>query len=476
MERLSALDASFLYLESARTPMHISSLAIYDGPPPEDRELVEMLDRRMPLVPRFRDRLMRVPGGGHRPVWVNDPDFDITAHVQRVRLPAPSESELMRITGRLLSQPLCRTRPLWEMWLIEGLRDDRFAVLSKTHHSLWDGVSGVDLHAVLLDAAPVAPRDDEPKLEWDEIERAPSRLELIADALEDRTRESFEFATSVVRAAADPRRAIRDITSFARGAGEFARSMIRPAPRSRLNSTVGSRRRYALARGSLADVKELKQTLGATVNDAILAAVAGGLREWNEYRGESPQDVRVMVPVSVRAEEDSTLGNRVAMVVIRLPVTERDPLVRLKLIHSTMHEAKRSGQVAAADAIVRMSSFLPPAGIAAVTQLQSRFRAFNLLVTNVPGPQFPLYLLGRRLRELYPQAPLAANQGLSVGALTYDGKIGFGVLADHDLVPDVDVFALGVERSLREITWAGGRDVGVAPAARVNRELTLVGN
>lgn len=470
MERLSALDASFLYLESARTPMHISSLAIYDGPPPAEEELIQMLDRRMPLVPRFRDKLVRVPGGGHRPMWVNDPDFDIAAHVQRVRVPAPTESELLRITGRLLSQPLCRTRPLWEMWLIEGLRDDRFAVLSKTHHSLWDGVSGVDLHAVLLDATPDGARGDEPKLEWDESERMPSRVELVADAIEDRTREALSSAAGFIRAATDPRRTIREITSFAQGATEFARSMIRPAPRTLLNRNVSSRRRYALARGSLADVKQLKQTYGTTVNDALLASVAGGLREWNEHRRQRPRDVRVMVPVSVRSADDESFGNRVAMVIIPLPVTEEDPIARLELVHDAMQEAKSSGQVAAADVIVRMSSFLPPAGIAAVTQLQSRFRAFNLLVTNIPGPPFPLYLLGRRLRELYPQAPLAANQGVSVGALTYDGKIGFGVLADHDLVPDVGVLANGIERSLRELTWAG------EPAlALPDRELALVG-
>jgi diacylglycerol O-acyltransferase len=472
MERLSPLDASFLQLESARTPMHISSLAIYDGPAPADEELIAMLDRRMPLVPRFRDRLVQVPGGGHRPVWVSDPDFDITAHLQRIRVPEPTEASLLSIVGRLLSQPLCRTRPLWEMWLIEGLRNERFAVLSKTHHSLWDGVSGVDLHAVLLDATPDAKLTDEPEFGWNEVERVPSSLELVADAIEDRTRETLRLAGTVLGAVRDPRKTIRDATTFARGASELARSVLRPAPRTPLNRTISSRRRYALARGSLADAKQLKHTLGVTVNDAILAAVAGGLRVWNEHRRRRPKDVRVMVPVSVRTDEDDTLGNRVAMVVIELPVSEPDPLARVERIHASMQEAKSSGAVAAADAIVRMSSVLPTAGIAAITQLQSRFRAFNLLVTNIPGPQFPLYLLGRRLRELYPQAPLAANQGLAVGALTYDGKIGFGVLGDHDLVPDIDVLARGIESSLRDITWDGTRDVAIPTPVR---ELALVG-
>jgi diacylglycerol O-acyltransferase len=473
MERLSSLDASFLYLERARTPMHISSLAIYEGPPPAEEEMIEMLDRRMPLVPRFRDRLAKIPFGAHRPVWINDVNFDISAHVRRVRLfGRGGESELMELVGSLLSQPLSRSRPLWEMWLIEGLSEGRFAVLSKTHHSLWDGVSGVDLHAILLDASPDA-KPDEP-FTWDEMEREPSAPELLAHAISDRTKEAFDLARGVVNAARDPRRAINEATSLVRGTAEFARSIIRPAPKSRLNRTTSTRRRYSLARGSLADDKALRRSLDVSVNDAILASVAGGLRDWFDHRGVHPHDVRVMVPVSVRSDDDSTLGNRVAMVVVPLPVTKADPLHRLELISASMNEAKTSGQIEAVDAIARMSAVLPTAGIAAVTQLQSRFRAFNLVVTNIPGPQFPLYLLGRKLLELFPQAPLAPNQGLSVGALSYDGTLGFGLLADHELVPDVDVLSSGIERSLREITSVATR--GAASARKTARELSLVSN
>ncbi len=473
MQRLAPLDASFLHLESERTPMHISSLAIYEGPPPADDELVDMLDRRMPLVPRFRDRLVRVPGGGHRPLWVNDPNFDMAAHVQRVRLPAPTNFELMRITGRILSEPLTQTRPLWEMWLIEGLRSNRFAVLSKTHHALWDGVSGVDLHAVLLDASPDAQPRESLEPTWSEIERTPSPVELIAGAAQDRLHETRELASNVTRALRDPRRTIAEASSFLKGTTELARTMIRPAPRTPLNKTIGSRRRYALAQGSLTEAKRLKSTLGVTVNDAILAAVAGGMRDWCEHRRRRPKDMRVMVPVSVRSEGDDAFGNRVAMVIISLPISLDDPIERVETVHRHMAHAKSSGQIAAGDAIVRMSSFLPTAGIAAMTHLQSALRAFNLLVTNIPGPQFPLYLLGRRLVELYPQAPLAANQALSIGALTYDGAIGFGVLGDHDALPDIDVIASGIERSLAEITTTGAAETKT-PVRQ--RELSLVGS
>ncbi len=471
MQRLSPLDASFLHLESAQTPMHISSLAIYEGPAPADAELVDMLERRLPLVPRFRDRLRTVPFAAHRPVWVNDIDFDVSSHVRRVRLfGRAGERELLDLTGRLLAQPLDRSRPLWEMWLIEGLEKGRFAILSKTHHSLYDGVSGVDIHAVLLDASPDG-RPDE-VLEWGEYERSPSNTEMVAHALQDRTREAIDIARGTFRAITNPRRTISEARSLVRGTTELARTIMRPAPALRLNKEIGARRRYSVGRGSLEDVKALRKSLGVSVNDTILAAVAGGLRDWFDYRGVRPRNVRVMVPVSVRTDDDESFGNRVAMIVVPLPVTKSDPLRRLELIHNAMNEAKTSGQIEAGDAIVRMSAALPAPAVAAVSQLQARFRAFNLLVTNIPGPQFPLYLLGRRLLELYPQAPLAANQALAIGALSYDGKIGFGLLADHDLVPDVDVLSSGIERSLEEIT-----SVQAHPAARAEkkaRDLVLI--
>ncbi len=466
MDRLSPLDASFLYLEGPRTPMHISSLAIYEGPPPRDDELRNMLERRLSLVPRFRQRLGTVPFGSHRPAWIDDEDFDLDAHLQHVALGEPTESALLQLAGRILSQPLCRTRPLWEMWLITGLPRERFAVLSKTHHCLWDGISGVDLHAVLLDDSPT-PRE-EPAAEPFVPRAEPSGLGMLTRALRDRIRDATRTARTVVDAARDPEAAIRNATRLARDATTFATSLLQQAPVSPLNGTIGSRRRYAIGRGSLHEAKDLKHTLGASVNDVVLAAVAGALRQWQTHRHIELHDVRVMVPVSVRGDHKD-LGNRVAMVVVHLPVTDRTALTRLDRVHHAMERAKTSGHVAGGDALTRLSGFMPPAGVAAMTRAQSLMRPFNLVVTNIPGPQTPLYLLGRRLVELYPQAPLAAGQGISIAALSYDGKLGFGLLGDHDRVRDIDVIARGIEASMDELCDAGALDTSIPAEPSLSR-------
>jgi len=464
MDRLSPLDASFLYLESAQTPMHISSLAVYEGPPPPDRDLHTMLERRLPLVPRFRQRLATVPLGLHRPAWIDDETFDLDAHLQHVALFEPSEEALHQLAGRILSQPLCRTRPLWEMWLITGLHRDRFAILSKTHHSLWDGISGIDLHAVLLDDSPEGRPDEAPEEAEERFQPKPepSGFGMLFGAARDRLREAVTTARSLGDAARDPAKAVRTVDRFARDATSFASSFLKRAPECELNEPIGSRRRYAVARASLDEVKDLRYTLGVSVNDVILTAVAGGIRHWQLRRGADPQDVKVMVPVSIRNPDDG-LGNRVAMVVVDLPVADRTALMRLDRVHTAMETAKRSGSVAAGEAITNLSGFLPPAGIAAMSRAQAIVRPFNLVVTNIPGPPMPLYLLGRRLVELFPQAPLATNQGVSVAALSYDGKIGFGVLGDHDTMSDLDVLASGIEGSLDDLLWAGGLDT-ITPA------------
>ena len=473
MERLSPLDTSFLYLEGARTPMHISSLAIYEGPPPPDDELEAMLERRLPLVPRFRQRLATVPLASHRPVWIDDESFDISTHLAHIALFEPSEQALHALVGRILSAPLCRTRPLWEMWLITGLAKDRFAVLSKVHHSLWDGVTGVDLHAVILDDSPDAPRDEQ--VEPFEPAPEPNALGLVFGAVRDRVQEAIDTTRTLTRAASDPRGTFKSLQNFARDATSFASSMLRSAPASDLNERIGSRRRYAVARAPLNEIKDLRVTLGASVNDVILAGVAGAIRQWQQHRGVEPADLRVMVPVSVRGDDDG-LGNRVAMVVVDLPVADRTSLMRLDRVHTAMETAKRSGHIAAGEAITRMSGLLPPSAVAAMTRIQAVTRPFNLVVTNIPGPQQPLYLLGRRLLELYPQAPLAANQGLSIGALSYNGTVGFGLFADHDTMADVDYLARALEGSMDDLLWNGALDNAVAaePSLSQIAELSAV--
>jgi WS/DGAT/MGAT family acyltransferase len=366
---------------------------------------------------------------------------------------------MLDLAGHLLSQPLCRSRPLWEMCLITGLEHDRFAILSKTHHALWDGVSGVDLHAVLLDDSPTSPQDG-PAPSFEPAPE-PGGLQMLLRAARDRMREAqgtVETAREVLR---DPADAISKAARIARDATSFGLSIVRPAPPSDLNGTLSSRRRYAVANGSLNEVKDLRVTLGASVNDVILAAVGGAIRQWQLHRAQEPRDLRVMVPVSLRSKDEQLGGNRVAMVVVDLPVEERTPLMRLDRARKNMEKAKSSGHIAAGEAITRMSAYLPPTAIAAMTKAQAIMRPFNLLVTNIPGPQMPLYLLGRKLTGLYPQAPLATNQGLSIAALSYNGRIGFGLLADDDNVEDVDFIARALEGSLDDLLFAGGLDVAV---------------
>lgn len=451
-ERLSALDTSFLHLETPTTPMHISSLAVYEGPAPAAEELRSHLEQRLPLVPRFSQRLEHVPLNGHRPVWVCDPEFDLDTHLHHVALPAPgTETQLRDLAGRILSQPLCRAKPLWEMWLIDGLERGRFAVLSKTHHALWDGVSGVDLHSVLLDAEadPGLERGIEPS----RPDPPPTRAQVATAALRDHVAEGWKFVRGAFRTVREPRRTLRTVAEFAAGGAALAASMVRPAPPCSLNGGIGSGRRYAMGRASLDHVRRLKKHYGTTVNDAVLASVAGGLRHWQVHRGVEPRDMKVMVPVSVRDPGDrEAFGNRVVMVVVPLPVTQEAPVLRLRTVHASMQLAKSSAQISAGKAFVQMSELLPPAVVAGISRAQAYLRSFNLLVTNIPGPGFPLYLRGRRLLELFPQAPLAANQGLSVAALSYDGRISFGLLADHKLLPDIDVLAEGIERSMDELT------------------------
>lgn len=466
MERLSALDASFLYLEGPRTPMHISSVAIYEGPPPPEEELRDMLERRLPHVPRFRQRLGTVPFGQHRPAWVDDEEFDLAAHVQHVALGVRSEPALLQLAARILSTPLCRTRPLWEMWLITNLPRDRFAVLSKTHHCLWDGISGVDLHAVLLDDSPEI--RDEPPAEPFAPRAAPSGLGMLIGSARDRFRDTVRTTRGVLDAVRDPAATIRDAGRLGAQAATLAGSLMRPAPQSPLNGRTGSRRRYAIGRSSLYEAKDLRHTLGASVNDVVLAAVAGALRQWQIHRHMELHDVRVMVPVSVRGDH-TDLGNRVSMVVVELPVTDRTATMRLDRVHHAMERAKSSGQAAAGDAITSLSGLMPPIAVAALSKVQAFTRPFNLVVTNIPGPQMPLYLLGRKLVELYPQAPLAAGQGVSIAALSYDGKLGFGLLGDHDRIPDLDVLARGVEASMDELCEAGALDAIVPAEPAVGR-------
>jgi diacylglycerol O-acyltransferase len=468
--RLTGLDASFLHLENDGAHMHVAGLMLFDGDPPPYDQLVEMTEARLHVVPRYRQKLAFVPLGQGRPRWVDDPHLNLRYHIRRTALPKPgSEAQLRALAGRVFAQPLDRDKPLWEMWLVEGVEDGphgpRFAMLSKTHHALVDGISGVDIVSVLFDATPDPPEPPDPPPHW--VPRPePSRTQLLAEALIERATIPAEAARSVRAVFRGPRQVARAAGESAVGLGAMTWAGLRPPPKSPYNTTIGPHRRYAWVRTSLADAKAIKNSLGGTVNDVVLATVAGALRRHLERRGlEPPETLRALVPVSVRSDaERGALGNRVAAMMAPLPVSEKDPERRLATIAAAMQGIKKSGQAVGAQVLTQLSGFAPATLMAQGSRLVSTERLFNVVVTNVPGPQFPLYLLGRELREANPMVPLAKGQALGIAIMSYNGQMNYGLLGDWDAMPDLDDFAGDIQASLEELASAAGVKLGGPPS------------
>src|SRR4051794_8329467 len=458
-DRLSPLDVSFLYLETPTTAMHVGGVAVFDPPKGSgdfDYEaLVELVSQRISLVQRYRQKVRWVPGKLANPVWVDDEDFDITYHVRRSALPRPgSLDQLRELVGRVQSRQLDRNRPLWEIYLVEGLADGRFAIITKTHHAMVDGISAIDIGTLILDPSQT-PREI-PDDGWIP-RREPSSVSLVVNAVTDTLRRPTQVIDTVRGELADARAIGARVTGAATGLLAAARTSLRPAPDSPLNATIGEQRRYGMAATELDDYKRVRKSHGGTVNDVVLATVAGPLRVWLLTRGESvtpATTVRAMVPVSVRTgDQTGTLGNRVSAIFVDLPVGEPSPVVRLHQVSYAMKGHKESGQSVAADAIVALSGFAPPTIHSAAARLSSRLsrRLFNVVVTNVPGPQFPLYAAGAQMLESYPVVPLSKGQAVSVGLMSYDGGVFYGLNADRDAMPDVDVLAQCIEESLAEL-------------------------
>jgi diacylglycerol O-acyltransferase / wax synthase len=475
-DRLSALDSSFLHLEDNQpSHMHVASVTIFEGPAPDYGEFVDGIAARLDQVPRYRQKLAFVPLGQGRPRWVDDPNFNIRYHVRATALPPPGgEEQLRTLAGRVFSQRLDRDKPLWEVWLVEGLEDDRLALLSKTHHSLVDGVSGADLMTVLFDLTPEPGAPAEPTEIW-QPRPVPSGTQLLAEALVERTTEPREIARTVRHAFRGPRQFARNSFEAVAGLSALARGTLRPAPASPYNGPIGPHRRFTWVRVRLGDVKAIKNALGGTVNDAVLATVTGALRRHLHSRGVSTQDLtlRAMVPVSVRSDlEQGALGNRVAAMMAPLPVWCENPNVRLDVVRDAMRNLKSSGQAVGAEVLTRIGGFAPPTIMAQATRIGARQRAFNLVVTNVPGPQFPLYLQGREMLDVFPMVPLAMNQRLGIALMSYNGAINFGLIGDYDTMPDLEEFAGHLAESLQELADAAGvtlTEVGIGPAARTPR-------
>jgi WS/DGAT/MGAT family acyltransferase len=472
-ERLTGLDASFLHLETPSAHMHVAGVMLFEGSPPDHDELTEAISSRLHLVPRYRQKLAFVPLGQGRPRWVDDPHLNLGYHVRKTALPAPgSEDQLRNLAGRVFSQRLDRDKPLWELWVVEGLDGgERFAVLSKTHHALVDGVSGVDIMSVLFDAAPDPAPAAEPAKRW--LPRPlPSRSQLLAEALIERATVPAEIVRGVRAALRAPRRIANGAVGALAGVGAMAWAGVNSAPASPYNVPIGPHRRFTWARMSLADVKAIKNELGGTVNDVMLAIVAGALARDARRRGFDVRgrELKAMVPVSVRADEArGALGNQVAAMMAPLPVGIEDPVDRFETISASMQHLKQGGQAVGAKVMTDLSGFAPPNIMSQASRVASRQRFFNLVVTNVPGPQFPLYLMGREMIEAFPMVPLLDRQAFGVAIMSYNGRISFGLVGDYDVMSDLDQLARDFRASLRELADAAGVELTVSDDAARSR-------
>src|SRR4051794_24425315 len=471
-DRLTGLDASFLHLEDGTAHMHVAAVLIFDGDPPEQGEVAKALEARLHLVPRYRQKLAFVPFDQGRPVWVDDPHFNLDYHVRKTALPAPgSEEQLRNLAGRVFAQQLDRDKPLWELWIVEGLEGGRFAVLSKTHHALVDGVSGVDIASVLFDtqADPQAPPD--PGRRWLPAP-TPSGAQLLGRALAERLSEPAEMARTARAALRAPRRLAVGAYESLVGVGALAWAGLGPAPKSPLNVPIGPHRRFNWVRASLDDVKAIKDSLGGTVNDVMLTTVSLALGRHLRRRGVDTDGLvlRAMVPMSVRAElERGALGNRVTAMMAPLPVGLDDPIATLRQVAGEMTGLKESGQAVGAERLTQMSGFAPPTVMSQAARLAKRQRFFNVVVTNVPGPQFPLYLLGSEMIDVFPMVPLAPNQALGVAIMSYNGRMNFGLLGDYDAMHDLDDLAEDIGDALGELAEAAGIKLSRPTRTRARR-------
>src|SRR3984885_3546583 len=465
LDRLSSTDASFLHQEGPTSHMHIGGVLIFQGPPPPFVDYLNHVRSRLQLEPRYRQKLATPPLESGRQLWVDDPDFNIEYHVRHTALPAPgSEEQLFLLTSRIASQQLDRDKPLWENWLVEGLEGDRFAVISKTHHSLVDGISGVDLATVMFDLEPDPPAPKEDLEPW-RPQREPSSVELVAAGLRGMLGATAGSAPRAVSAATRPTSSFRKLRDSAEGVGEIVWAGLNPAPETPLNVEIGPHRRFVGIAAQLDDFKLVKNAFGSTVNDVVLAVVTGALRSFLIARGVRTEgtEMRALVPVSVRTlGERHEGGNRIVVMRGPLPVYIADPLQRLRFVSHAMDGLKESKQALGAEGIARAQNFAPPTILAQASRLNFSTRLFNLIVTNVPGPQFPLYVLGREMLHAIPVAFLPENHGLAIAIMSYNGEMNFGLLGDFDALPDIGSIGENIAAELATLV-ALARESAAAP-------------
>jgi WS/DGAT/MGAT family acyltransferase len=451
MEWMSAIDSSFLHIENDVTPMHIGGVSLFEGPPPAFAELKEMVAGKLDMVPRYRQKVRFMPLGAGTPAWVEDPHFSLDYHVRHTAVPAPgSEEQLRQMAARVFSQALDRNKPLWELWSVEGLADGRWALLSKVHHCMVDGVAATDLMSVMFsDTSDGGPRRAfSPPPE-------PSSVELLARTLAHKASPAGQLQ-SLRRAVQAPRETLRTVTEAARAAAA-ASSRLRPVAANSLTGPIGPHRRWAWANVRLTDVKTVRSAFGGTVNDVVLTIIAAGFRDLLDSRGESPSPedvVRTMVPVSVRRRgERGVYNNRVSAVFAGLPVGLEDPLERLARIRAEMDGIKETKQAVAGDVLSSLSGFAPPLLLALGSRLVTASPRLNVhtATTNVPGPQQPVQTLGRRMLESYPFVPVVGSVRIVVAIFSYDGGLYFGVTGDYDGAPDIEVLTRGIAAGMDDL-------------------------
>jgi WS/DGAT/MGAT family acyltransferase len=486
LDRLTQIDASFLLQEGPNSHMHLGGLTILEGPAPTLEEFLDQIRRRLHLVPRYRHKLASPPLDSGRPVWVDDPSFNLEYHVRHTALPAPGDWEALQgLTARIFSQQLDRSKPLWEMWLIEGLdpdlrasgrpkagrnghpREAGFALISKTHHSLIDGIAGIDLATVLFDLSPSPPslRGPSRGRAW-QPHSEPGTAELLGAGVRDTLQAAVKLVERGLDALAHPEHALTRVREAAEGIGEVVWAGLNPAPRTPLNVHIGPHRRYVVIPKRLQDFKLVKDAFGGTVNDVVLAVVAGALRSFLITRRVRTEglELRALVPVSVRAEDEHhQMGNRLLAIRGPLPVYIADPVQRLRFVAREMAGLKESKAALGAEVIAGAQNFAPPTLLAQASRLNFSTRLFNLIVTNVPGPQFPLYVLGREMLEAYPVAFLPQHHALAIAIMSYNGQMNFGLLGDFDALPDIDAIGESIAGELARLV-ALAREAVAVPA------------
>lgn len=427
---------------------------VFEGPAPSYEELCAFLDSRLDSVPRYRQRIQSVPLDIGQPVWVDDEDFELEYHVRHTAVPNPGGYEqLQRLASRLLSQRVDLDRPLWEMWLVEGLADGRWALINKAHHAMIDGLSGHDIMEVILDPSPEGRQT--PPSQWSP-EPGPGTVNLVADALVDSVKRPGEHLTRILDRATRPRELVEHVAVRTLGSKNFGQRML--ATDTVLGGSNSPHRRWGWVESDLSVLKAAKNAFGGTVNDVILTAVSGGFRELLIGRGidTRPVEIHSMIPVSMRKPGDESGGNEVSAMFAVLPVGVEDPVERLHAVTRQMNRVKKSGTPLTVDSIIGMADFVPPALFAAAGRVAGRvdLRAFDTVTTNVPGPQLPLFMLGRQLETLIPFVPLAAGVRVSTAIASYNGAINFGVTADYDAVRDLPVFLDGISLTLDGLAQA----------------------